>query len=326
MKVMLKHRWLKIALVGVLLLGVGGVLMVLFNGSVVAQTTAVFARQLPQTNDAAAVAGDYSGQVELQFTAAGVFSETLEPPPPPAPGEPELPDLGAIDLALKLTQSESGLSGYVTLEKTLVFPEAHTIQENGAALKIGPYVNGGFDGTNLTLVSEQLAAVVSGRPVQRQFQMRGAISISDGSQIQGEYRETVWGLTHQPVTIVGTFTLQRPVFPTGVPDAPNEAPDTVADSAATTPGTAVTINVLANDSDPNGDALTITGVSRPQFGQATTNGQSVTYRSNPTFNGVDTFTYFVSDGKGGTAANSVTVTVSGEPGSYMVYLPLIERK
>lgn len=330
----MKQRWLKITIVGVLLLGCGVVLTRMFSLPEMARTTAVYA--LPsqsQTGETAALeadtaqlAGDYSGVVQLEFVVAGVYSDTLAAPPPPAAGEPEPPDMGAIDLALNLSQDSSTVSGYVNLEKTLVFTETHTIPNGNTTLKIGPYVNGSFDGTNLTLVSEQVATTVGGQPVQRQFQMSGTISVSDGSQISGEYRETLWGATHQPVTVLGTFTLQRPVWPTGEPETSNKAPDTTADTATTTPGAAVTINVLANDTDADGDALTVTNVSRPQFGQATTNGQSVTYRSNPTFNGVDTFSYFVSDGKGGTAANSVTVTVSGETTNYMIYLPLAVRK
>lgn len=333
MKAMMKQRWLKIIIVGVLLLGCGVVLTLLFNWPAMARTTAVYALPHSQTDetavlgaDTAQLAGDYSGVVQLEFVVAGVYSDTLAAPPPPAAGEPEPPDLGAIDLALSLSQDGSMVGGYVNLEKTLVFTETHTIQKDGAALKIGSYVNGSFDGTNLTLVSEQVATTLGGQPIQRQFRMSGAISVSDGSQISGEYRETLWGATHQPVTVLGTFTLQRPVWPTGEPETSNKVPDTVADAATTTPGAAVTINVLANDTDPDGDALAVTNVSRPQLGQATTNGQSVTYRSNPTFNGVDTFSYFVSDGKGGAAANSVTVTVSGDPTDYMIYLPVMVRK
>ncbi|MFN8489605.1 MAG: cadherin-like domain-containing protein [Caldilineaceae bacterium] len=106
---------------------------------------------------------------------------------------------------------------------------------------------------------------------------------------------------------MGTFTLQRPVFA-------QSAPDTGADTATTAQGAAITINVLANDTDANGDALTITSVSKPQFGTATTNGQTVTYTPNAAFVGNDSFSYFVSDGKGGTAAGSVTVAVNGPGG------------
>jgi hypothetical protein len=328
---MMKHKWLSITIVGALMLSLGVMITPVFGVRGMARPTAALALQ-PQTIDAAAVGanaaqlvGDYSGVVKLQFTAAGVYSDTLATPPPPAAGAPAPPDMGNIDLALHLSQNGSALSGYVSLDKTLVFAAAHTITNGSATLKIGPYVNGSFDGTNLTLVSERVAATLSGQPIQRQFRLSGAISASDGSRISGEYRETMWGATHQPVTVIGAFTLQRPVFATGAPDTSNKPPNTVADNAATPRGKAVTINVLANDTDPNGDALTITAVSKPQFGAATTNGQNVTYTPNVGFAGQDSFSYFVSDGHGNTTAGSVTVTVGGQPGSNTIYLPLVRR-
>lgn len=77
----------------------------------------------------------------------------------------------------------------------------------------------------------------------------------------------------------------------------------------------------------DGDALTLTAVSTPQFGTATINGQSVVYTPNAGFTGVDTFTYFVSDGKGGKAAGTVTITVTGDTpsGGNSIYLPLIDQ-
>src|SRR6266545_402336 len=218
MKTMMKHRWLNITIAGALMLSLGVMITPMFSVRGMARPTAALVGQ-PQKIAAAAVAanaaqlaGDYIGAVKLQFTAAGVYSDTLATPPPPAAGQPEPPDLGTIDRALKLSQNGSALSGYVSLGKTLVFAAAHTIKNGSATLNIGPYVNGSFDGTNLTLVSERVAATLSGQPIQRQFRLSGAISASDGSRISGEYRETMWGATHQPVTVVGAFTLQRPVF------------------------------------------------------------------------------------------------------------------
>lgn len=265
-------------------------------------------------NGAASLAGDYSGGVDLQFTLAGVYSDTLVTPPPPAAGTPEPPELGTIDLALKLNHSGSALSGYVSLDKTLVFTAEHTIQDGSTTIKIGPNVSGSFDGTNLTVLSERVTTMLSGQPIQRQFRLTGAATVADGSVISGEYRETLWGAARAPITLLGRFTLQRTVFATDAPDTTNKAPDTVADSTTTTQGTAVTVNVLANDSDVNGDTLTVTAVSKPQFGNATTNGQSVTYTPNAGFAGEDSFSYFVSDGKGNSAAGSVTITVNGPGG------------
>jgi Bacterial Ig domain len=328
---MMKHKWLSITIAGALVLSLAVMITPMFGVRGMVRPTAALAGQ-PQTINAAAVAasaaqlaGDYSGAVRLQFTAAGILSDTLATPPPPAAGQPEPPDMGTIDLALKLYQNSSTVSGYVSLDKTLVFTATHTIKNGNATIKTGPNVSGSFNGTNLTLISERVAATLSGQPIRRQFRLTGAISASDGSQISGQYRETIWGATHQPVTVVGAFTLQRPVFDVTAPDTSNKAPNTLADNAATPRGKAVTINVLANDSDPNGDALTITAVSRPQFGSATTNGQNVTYTPNVGFAGQDSFSYFVSDGHGNTTAGSVTVVVGGQLSGHVVYLPVLRR-
>jgi hypothetical protein len=133
--------------------------------------------------------------------------------------------------------------------------------------------------------------------------------------MSGEYRETLWGYTSVPVTVIGSFTLQQPGFGSNVPLTNNPAPNVVADTATTAQGTAITINVLANDSDTTGSALTITSVSKPQFGTATTNGQTVIYTPNTNFIGNDTFGYVVSDGEGGTATGSVSITVTGPGGA-----------
>jgi LPXTG-motif cell wall-anchored protein len=85
-----------------------------------------------------------------------------------------------------------------------------------------------------------------------------------------------------------------------------------ADDTATTPeDTPVDITVLGNDSDPDGDPLSVTAVSDPANGAAVINGDgTVTYTPDPDFNGVDTFTYTISDGNGGSDTATVTVTVT----------------
>ncbi|MFN8443573.1 MAG: Ig-like domain-containing protein [Caldilineaceae bacterium] len=269
-----------------------------------ASTLAQAAQAAPAQANAAQLTGNYSGMIDLGVTLGGILSDTLATPPAPAP-----PDLGSVDLSLQLTQTGSAVSGYVRLDKTLVFSVAHTLGSGASSLKIGPYLSGSFDGTNLKLQSEQVSIAVSGRTVLRQFRLTGKSTSTDGSQIKGEYRETLWGYATVPLTVIGNFTLQRPVYDDNAPTTSNQVPLTTADNANTTPGKAVTINVLGNDSDPNQDALTITSLSKPQFGTAKISGQSVVYTPNSNFTGVDTFSYFVSDGKGGNSVGSVTVAV-----------------
>ncbi|MCB9009761.1 MAG: cadherin-like domain-containing protein [Ardenticatenaceae bacterium] len=82
------------------------------------------------------------------------------------------------------------------------------------------------------------------------------------------------------------------------------------DSATTDEDTAVTIYVLSNDSDVDGDTLTIDSVSAPANGTVVNNGTDVTYTPDTGFLGSDSFTYTVSDNNGGTATATVTVTVN----------------
>jgi hypothetical protein len=92
---------------------------------------------------------------------------------------------------------------------------------------------------------------------------------------------------------------------------PNTPPVAVDDSAATIEATPVVIDVLANDSDYDGDTLTVDSVTQGSNGSVVKNGDgTVTYTPNGSAPYIDTFTYTVSDGYGGTAGATVTVDVS----------------
>jgi VCBS repeat-containing protein len=88
----------------------------------------------------------------------------------------------------------------------------------------------------------------------------------------------------------------------------NDAPVATADSANALTGQLTTINVLSNDTDEDGNALTITAVTSPtKGGTASINAGKIDFTSAQGFAGTDTFTYTVSDG---TATSTATVTVS----------------
>jgi len=91
----------------------------------------------------------------------------------------------------------------------------------------------------------------------------------------------------------------------------NTPPVAVPDVATTTAGNAVTTgNVLSNDTDLDGDSLTITAFSQGTSGSVVNNGNGTfTYTPTAGFVGADTFTYTISDGNGGTAVGTVAVTV-----------------
>ena len=69
--------------------------------------------------------------------------------------------------------------------------------------------------------------------------------------------------------------------------------------------------MLANDSDPDSDPLTVTGATDPAHGAAVVNANNtITYTPTTGYSGPDSFTYTISDGRGGTASATVSITVS----------------
>jgi hypothetical protein len=91
----------------------------------------------------------------------------------------------------------------------------------------------------------------------------------------------------------------------------NQGPLAVDDSLTTLEDTSVTTSVTTNDSDADGDALSVVSVSDPPHGTAALNGDgTVTYTPDPDYFGPDSFTYVVGDGSGATATATVSVTVT----------------
>ena len=93
----------------------------------------------------------------------------------------------------------------------------------------------------------------------------------------------------------------------------NEAPQAADDSISINhTQSSVVIPVLGNDTDPEGDGLSIVDVNQPANGTVVNNGDSLTYTPNPGFVGTDTFSYTVDDGHGGQATASVSIEVTNQ--------------
>jgi hypothetical protein len=96
----------------------------------------------------------------------------------------------------------------------------------------------------------------------------------------------------------------------------NQPPTANNDSGfVTSENTALAIpasSLLANDTDPNGFSLSITGVSSPSNGTVTydSSAQVVTFVPAANYMGPAGFTYAVTNGNGGTASASVSLTVT----------------
>ena len=93
----------------------------------------------------------------------------------------------------------------------------------------------------------------------------------------------------------------------------DDAPVAVADAVSGTEDTALVLlasEVLGNDSDADGDALTIASVTSGSGGTAVLNADgSITFTPDAEFSGTATFSYEVSDGAGPGGTATVTVAV-----------------
>lgn len=117
----------------------------------------------------------------------------------------------------------------------------------------------------------------------------------------------------------GVDTAEVSVTVTGV----NDAPVARDDQGAGAGGSSITLPVLVNDSDADGDPLSVVAVGTAAHGSVSYAATSVTYTADAGFSGTDAFVYTVGDGKGGfdTAVVSVTVDTSNTQPTVVIVDP-----
>ncbi|MET1060076.1 MAG: Ig-like domain-containing protein, partial [Nocardioides sp.] len=103
----------------------------------------------------------------------------------------------------------------------------------------------------------------------------------------------------------GTLTVTtKPAPPVNKPPVANP------DKATTGYGQQVTADVLGNDSDPDGDKLTLASTTNGAHGTTKITDGKLTYTPDKGWAGDDTVTYTVTDGRGGTATGTLTITTN----------------
>ncbi|MEM7028750.1 MAG: Ig-like domain-containing protein [Chloroflexota bacterium] len=90
-------------------------------------------------------------------------------------------------------------------------------------------------------------------------------------------------------------------------NAVNDAPIAEDDTTTAEANVPIQLSVLDNDSDPDGDSLSIIAFTQPLNGIVASNGFAIQYTANANFNGSDAFNYTISDG---TLTDVATVTVA----------------
>jgi Ca2+-binding RTX toxin-like protein len=135
----------------------------------------------------------------------------------------------------------------------------------------------------------------------------GTITYTPNENFNGE--DTITYTVRDPAGNTATSTVTVTVNPV------NDAPVAVDDVAETPFETPIVIDVVGNDTDVDGDPLSVVGTPSSPDGTVTVNDDgTITFTPNEGFEGETTITYTVTDGNGGTDEGTVTVTVGEDPG------------
>jgi YD repeat-containing protein len=94
----------------------------------------------------------------------------------------------------------------------------------------------------------------------------------------------------------------------GITITANGNPVVQNDFLETTTGSNFVIYPLQNDSDPDGDPITLTSISPQPAGIATQQGNAINFTA-PTYTGTVAIYYTISDGRGGTSGGHVQINV-----------------
>ncbi|MFV0359674.1 cadherin-like domain-containing protein [Tropicimonas sp.] len=166
--------------------------------------------------------------------------------------------------------------------------------------------------------------------VIRILETDGFYTASDGNRyfvLESYYSDRLTGEIHKfghLVKIDPNVPLQSPygsyknAVHAGTIDLDSLAPVARGETASTETDTAVVIDLLANDHDPDGDTIVVDGIVQPLHGKVVDNGDgTVTYRPDLEFSGTDSFKYWVTDKFGNftSAVAQVSVKDSGDTGN-----------
>ena len=184
----------------------------------------------------------------------------------------------------------------------------------------GSFVAGGYDGA----IDPGFGSAIGGRDAwtgPSQFiDAMTPVEVDLGAYAGGDVLVR-WRLVADPLVIgslpgtswwIDDVELTDTLVPGQCPT--NRAPEPADDAATTEEGQAVTIDVTANDADPDGDPLTVVGATDPLHGTATVNPDStITYQPDAGYTGEDSFDYEVCDPENACGTATVNVTVDAAP-------------
>ena len=189
---------------------------------------------------------------------------------------------------------------------------AQSVPGWASAISPGP-ANEAAQTVSFTLTSSNTALFTAGG--QPAVASDGTLTFTPATGAHGTATITIRAIDDGGTANGGIDTSSAQTFTITITNLP---PAAIADtpSVAENNATGVTFNVLSNDTDPEGDPLSVASYDDSTIanGSVTSNGGgSFTYTPAAHFAGTDSFTYTVTDGNGGTSTALVTITVTPVP-------------
>ncbi len=277
-----------------------------------------------------------SATVGLNVTAPGT-AQTLFPAST-TPTTPSENDPSPVELGVKFSASTGGMISSISYYKSPNDTGTHTgtlWTSSGTVLATGTFTNETASGWQ-TLTFASPVSVTAGTTYVAGFHSNGDYAATanfftapytSGNLTapvnagvynygaSGTFPTSTFSATNYDVSVQFTPGNSTPLPPVANNDT----------GLTTTENTALVIpasTLLANDTDPNGQTLTITGVSAPSNGTAVFNAaaNTITYTPNAGYTGPGGFTYTIQDTSGLTASATVGLNVTA-PGTAQTLFP-----
>ncbi|WP_245277937.1 DUF4082 domain-containing protein [Rhizobium leguminosarum] len=241
-------------------------------------------------------------------------------------------DRDSVELGLRFQTTTAGSVGGIRFYKGFYNIGDHVVSlwsANGTLLATGVSVGESLSGWQTVMFSSPIQ-IAAGTTYVASYHTNGFYSLTNnyftgGTYASGAVTAVDGGGVFTYGTTAGTFPGQSPgtgtnywvdvVFDAG----PNTGPVATDDTGLIISGNDTVVisiaTLVGNDTDPNGDALTISAVGNAVNGTVTLNKQNGTVIFTPTnnYSGPASFTYTLSDGRGGTDQGSVSLTVNPSP-------------
>lgn len=239
-------------------------------------------------------------------------------------------DRDPVELGVRFQATTGGFVQGIRFYKGFYNTGEHVVSlwtGNGTLLATGVSVNEPISGWQTVMFSTPIQ-IAAGTTYVASYHSNGFFSVTenyfDETYSNGALRAVDGGGVFAYSTNAGTFPGRSPggsnywvdvVFDAGPNGQPVAANDNGFMAYSNTSLSITAATLLANDSDPDGDGLNITGASGAVNGTVTFNSQTRTVVFTPTANyaGPASFSYSISDGRGGTSSATVSLTIRPQP-------------